>query len=89
MISRWPSLFIGARIERNVAIWLMPVALYLAIGLSYMVPYLTAGNEIIVDPAGHSWRAHDLRETTVIVAAFTMVSTSILALLRLIKRLTD
>jgi uncharacterized membrane protein len=89
MIARWPDLFAGPRIQRNVAIWLMPPVLYFAIGLSYVASYLTAGNEMIIDPAGHSWRVHDLRETTVIVATFTMISTSILALLRLIKRRTD
>jgi putative membrane protein len=35
------------------------------------------------DAAGHVWRIHDLRATTVVIMHFTMVFTSMLAALRL------
>jgi len=36
-----------------------------------------------VDAAGHLWRIHDLRETTVVTMLFTMFFTAMLAALRL------
>jgi uncharacterized membrane protein len=89
MIYRWPKLFFRPQARRSAETWLVPVALYLAIGASQILPYLTVGNEIVADPAGHSWHARDLRETTVIVMTFTMASTASLAFLLQVKRLTS
>ena len=67
---------------RRPAFWLVPLLLYLGAGLCQVPPLLTTGNATVVDAAGHAWQARDLRETTVIVMAATMLATSVLALLR-------
>jgi Carotenoid biosynthesis protein len=59
----------------------LPVVIYFGVALSLIMPYFEApkgGVEI----AGTYWKAHDLRETSVIVALFTMVFTATLAFLR-------
>src|SRR5216683_149003 len=62
--------------------WLPPILVYLAVALSYAVPYLIGHDGEVVDVTGHGWRAQDLRETTMVVMLFTMLFTSALALLR-------
>jgi len=64
------------------ATWLTPILIYLAVALGSAVPYLIGHDGEIVDAAGHNWRTQDLRETTTVVMAFTMLFTSTLALLR-------
>jgi putative membrane protein len=61
---------------------LAPVLIYLAVALSNAGPYLAGQNGEVVDAAGHSWRVQDLHETTTVVMLFTMLFTSVLALLR-------
>src|SRR5216683_239433 len=61
---------------------LPPILVYLAVALSYAVPYLIGHDGEVVDVTGHGWRAQDLRETTMVVMLFTMLFTSALALLR-------
>ncbi len=68
--------------DRKSLFWLIPIFLYLGAGLCQVLPLFTADDAVIVDPAGQRWRARDLRETTVIVMAATMLATSVLALLR-------
>jgi hypothetical protein len=62
--------------------WLPPILVYLAVALGSAVPYLIGHDGEVVDAAGHGWRTQDLRETTTVVMAFTMLFTSALALLR-------
>jgi uncharacterized membrane protein len=62
--------------------WLPPILVYLAVALSYAVPYLIGHDGEVVDVTGHGWRAQDLRETTMVVMLFTMLFTAALALLR-------
>jgi len=69
-------------VDRRNPFWLIPVFLYLGAGLCHVLPLFTTADADIVDAAGQHWRVHDLRETTVIVMAATMLSTSVLALLR-------
>ena len=77
------------RISRNRpasrGFWLIPILLYLSVALSLAVPYFTENAGVIVDVAGTRWNAQDLRETTAIIALFTMVSTSVLAFFRLVE----
>ena len=61
---------------------LLPILIYLAVALSYAVPWLIARDGGVVDVAGAAWRTQDLRETTVVVMLFTMLFTAALALLR-------
>ncbi|WP_244395873.1 carotenoid biosynthesis protein [Beijerinckia indica] len=63
--------------------WSLPILLYLAAGLCRLPPLL-ASDSTLVDAAGHIWSAADIRETAVIAMLFTMVPTSLLALLRLV-----
>lgn len=62
--------------------WLLPILVYLAVALSYAVPYLIGQDGGVAEAGGESWRAQDLRETTVIVMLFTMLFTAALALSR-------
>ena len=64
--------------------WACPTLLYLAAGLCHLYPLLTESNARLVDAGGRVWSATNLRETAVIVKLFTMVPTSLLALLRLV-----
>lgn len=63
--------------------WTIPILLYLAAGLSHLAPFFAASDARLVDAGGHVWSRADLLETTVIVMLFTMLPTSLLALLRL------
>ena len=85
MIHRWPGLFAGRVARYGLEIRFCASLLYLAIGLSQIVPYLTAGDDRVADATGHLWQARDVRETAVIVMAFTMAPTAILALFLLAK----
>jgi uncharacterized membrane protein len=67
---------------RSRAFRLLPILLYLTVALCHAVPYLIGGNDEIVDAAGHRWSSQALHETTVVVMLFTMLSTSVLALVR-------
>ena len=67
---------------RPHAAWLLPILVYLAVALSYAVPYLIGRGGEVSDITGHGWRAQDLRETTMVVMLFTMLFTAALALLR-------
>jgi uncharacterized membrane protein len=62
---------------------LVAVLLYLASGLTHVTPWLIGQSGEVVDAAGHLWRIHDLRETTVVTMLFTMFFTAMLAALRL------
>ena len=68
--------------RRGYASSLLPILVYLAVALSYAVPYLAGHSIVVVDAGGQSWRAQDLRETTMVVMLFTMLFTAALALLR-------
>lgn len=67
------------------AFWFVPILLYLAVALSLIMPYFSETAGGIVEVAGTVWSAHDLRETSVIIALFTMVPTGIFALFRLVE----
>jgi putative membrane protein len=69
---------------RSRAFWAAPVLLYLAAGLCHLPPLLDPDSRL-VDAGGRVWSAADLRETTVIVMLFTMLPTSLLALLRIAR----
>lgn len=68
---------------RSRAFWLVPILLYLASGLSHIPPWLMDADARLVDGGGRIWSAADLQESTVVVMLFTMLPTSVLALLRL------
>jgi putative membrane protein len=70
---------------RSAPFWSAPILLYLAAGLCH-VPPLFDKDSRLVDANHKVWSAADLRETTVIVLLFTMLPTSLLALLRLARR---
>jgi uncharacterized membrane protein len=62
----------------------VPILLYFSAAISLIAPYFTDPS-INVEVAGTHWNARDLHETTVVVALFTMIFTSVLALLRSIE----
>ncbi|MBA2589032.1 MAG: carotenoid biosynthesis protein [Alphaproteobacteria bacterium] len=70
---------------RPRSFWLVPIALYLAAGLSQVAPWLLAPDGSVTDGAGVVWRIRDLHEAAVLVALLTMVPTSLLALYRLAR----
>ena len=77
----WRADELGKKVRWGLAVAV--VVLYASVALSLMTPYFTAPmSDVVV--AGTHWNGHDLRETSVIVALFTMVFTAVLAFLRLI-----
>jgi len=87
IIRRRPELFSKPRSRLNAEIRLVPILFYLAIALSQIAPYLGVSDRLITDPAGRTWHAQDIRESSVLVALFSMVPTAILALFRQLHRL--
>ena len=70
----------------------MPISHYLQIILVYMwtggrfvLVYLLSSNAQVTDAVGHAWRTSDIYETSAIIAIYTMIFVSILALVTLIK----
>jgi len=68
---------------------LVAILLYLASGLTHVTPWLIGQSGEVADAANHVWRVGDLHETTVVVMLFTMVFTSMLAVLRLARENAD
>jgi uncharacterized membrane protein len=64
---------------------LAAILFYVCAGLAHLTPLLLQQNGEITDAAGHLWRIHDLRATTVMIMLFTMVFTSMLAGSRLAR----
>lgn len=85
MMRQWPALFSRPEFRFRRDVQLVAVLLYLAIGLSIIAPYLMTTSGTVLDQAGWPWRVKDVRESAVIVMAFSMAPTAILALLRLTK----
>jgi putative membrane protein len=71
--------------QRRRKLLLIAILFYVSAGLTHVVPWLIGGSGEVTDAAGHVWKIHDLRETTVGVMLFTMVFTGVLAALRLIR----
>jgi putative membrane protein len=71
--------------QRHRKLALIAILFYVSAGLTHVVPWLTENSGEVADAAGHVWRIHDLRETTVAVMLFTMFFTAMLAVLRLVK----
>jgi putative membrane protein len=65
---------------------LIAILFYVSAGLTHIVPWLFEPPGEVIDAAGHAWRVHDLRETTVTIMLFTMFFSSVLAVLHLVKR---
>ena len=72
----------GRTVDWRSRFWLIPVLLFFWAGVCQILPLLVGQDAVVVDGAGVSWRAHDLRESAVIVMMATMLGTSVLALLR-------
>jgi uncharacterized membrane protein len=79
----------AAKSEQGRALRLVAILLYLCSGLTHVVPWIIGQSGELVDAAGHLWRMGDLRETTVVILLFTMVFTSLLAILRLTTDAAD
>jgi len=75
--------------EQGRALRLVAIVLYLGSGLAHVTPWLIGQSGEVVDAANHVWRVADLRETTVVILLFTMVFTSVLAVLRLASDAAD
>jgi putative membrane protein len=85
MIRRWPALFPPPR-GTDLARWrLLAVLVYLAMGLSQILPWLLSGDGRVVDPGGVAWSERDIHETAVIVMSCTMLPSGLLALLKLLR----
>jgi len=63
---------------------LAAIVLYLSSGLTYLTPWIAWQSGETTDAAGHIWNIGDLREATVVMMLFTMVFTSMLAIVRLV-----
>jgi uncharacterized membrane protein len=62
---------------------LAAIGLYLSSGLTHLTPWMARQSGETTDAVGHIWQIGDLREATVVMMLFTMVFTSMLAMLRL------
>jgi uncharacterized membrane protein len=62
---------------------LAAIVLYLSSGLTHLTPWIARQSGETTDATGHIWHINDLREATVVMMLFTMVFTSMLAILRL------
>lgn len=87
-LSRWRQVSAWTT-EQARALRLVAILLYLCSGLTHVTPFLIGQSGDVVDAANHVWRIADLRETTVVILLFTMVFTSILAVLRLVTDSSD
>jgi uncharacterized membrane protein len=74
---------LASRVERNFSFGLVAILLYLCSGLTHVTAWIVAEGGEVSDAAGHVWRAQNIRESAVITMLFTMVFTSLLAVLRL------
>ena len=82
-LSRWRQVSAWTA-EQARTLRLVAILLYLCSGLTHVTPFLIGQSGEVVDAANHIWRIADLRETTVVILLFTMVFTSMLAVLRLV-----
>jgi uncharacterized membrane protein len=73
-------------IVREPILRLTAIILYVAPGLTHIVPWLTQQPRAVADAAGHVWQANDIRSTTVVTMALTMAFTATLALMRLTRK---
>jgi uncharacterized membrane protein len=64
---------------------LIAILFYVSAGLTHIVPWAMGQTGEVADAAGHTWRIHDLRETTVAIMLFTMFFSAMLAALQLLK----
>jgi len=62
---------------------LVAILYYLGAGLTHVVPYAMGQTGEVTDAAGRLWRIQDIREATVAIFVFTMLFTTLLAMLRL------
>jgi uncharacterized membrane protein len=62
---------------------LAAIVLYLSSGLTHLTPWIARQSGEATDAVGHIWQIGELREATVVMMLFTMVFTSMLAVLRL------
>ena len=76
-------------VNHGRALCLSAILLYLCSGLTHVTPWIVGQGDEVVDVPGHVWRIGDLRETTVVILLFTMVFTSLLAMLRLATDTAD
>jgi uncharacterized membrane protein len=76
-------------VNRGRAFSLSAILLYLGSGLTHVTPWIIGQSGEVADAAGHVWRVADLRGTTVVILLFTMVFTSVLAVLRLATDAAD
>jgi putative membrane protein len=61
------------------------ILFYVSAGLTHVVPWIMGQAGEAIDAEGHSWRVHDIRETTVVILLLTMFFAALLAALRLYR----
>jgi uncharacterized membrane protein len=62
------------------------ILFYLGAGLTHIVPWIMGQTGEAVDARGYSWQIHDIREATVAILLLTMVFTTLLAALHLLRQ---
>ncbi|WP_198283399.1 carotenoid biosynthesis protein [Sphingomonas sp. PAMC 26605] len=62
-----------------------PILTYMASGLSHLMPLLDPDMRVL-DGAGRAWSSADIRTSAAVIALFTMLPTSLLALIRLAQQ---
>ena len=72
-----------AQEQPSIKLRAVGILFYVSAGLTHIVPWMMGQAGDVVDAAGHDWRIHDIRETTVAILLLTMCFTALLAALRL------
>jgi len=75
----------AATSNQSFRYWLQPVVFWLLIALQFPLLYAIVPDATLEDPSGSVWQARDLLETMMLVSVFTMVFTSILCGLLLLR----
>ncbi len=64
------------------------VALYAAMGVSFILQYLVVSNAQVTDASGTTWQTSDILETSAIVSIYTMLFIAIFTMVKLIQGAT-
>ena len=65
--------------------YLQIVLVYMWTGVRFVIVYLLSANMQVMDAVGRVWRTGDIYETSAIIAIYTMIFISILALVTLFR----
>lgn len=82
-LARWPSAIPAEQAGDTLrSSWIVVVGLYGAIFLEFVSYALFSGNSVITDPTGQNWNMLDMYRSLGLVAIFTMLFVTVLAVIK-------